>query len=126
VGPDRPVSRLLHTAAPHFRRAGARLERRSMARRIGRHRAVRERAANQYDRRMLKGSREVILRKVQPLAVHGQISWDIFFSDVEDPDGPVTVARVGPESISHRIEPGDRLRLEYVLGAVIGITRVAG
>lgn len=73
---------------------------------------------------MLKGTREVILQKVRPLSVHGQISWDIYFADADDPDGPTTVARVGPEMVSHRIEPGDRLRLEYVLGAVVGMTRL--
>jgi hypothetical protein len=80
--------------------------------------------STRYDREVLKGSREVILRKVQPMSVHGQISWDLFFSDVDDPDGPLTVARVGPESASDRLEPGDRLRLEYVLGSVVGITRL--
>jgi hypothetical protein len=53
---------------------------------------------------MLKGSREAILRRVQPISVHGQISWDIYFADAE---------------------PGDRIRLDYTLGAVIGIHKVA-
>jgi hypothetical protein len=79
----------------------------------------------EYHRRMLKGTREVILQKVRPLSVHGQISWDIYFADADDPDGPTTVARVGPEAAPHNIEPGDRLRLEYVLGAVVGVTRVS-
>ena len=48
-----------------------------------------------YNSGMLKGSREVILRKVQPISVHGQISWDVYFSDPDDPD-QVSVARVGP------------------------------
>jgi len=74
---------------------------------------------------MLKGTREVILQKVRPLSVHGQISWDLYFADVDDRDGPTSVARVGPETVPHRIEPGDRLRLEYVLGAGVGVTRVS-
>lgn len=73
---------------------------------------------------MLRGTRDVFLRRIQPLSVHGQISWDLYFNDVDDPDSPVSVARVGPESASDRLEPGDRLRLEYVLGAVVGITRL--
>jgi hypothetical protein len=93
-------------------------EAQSARKRLGRERLAR------YDDAVLKGSREVILRKVQPMSVHGQIAWDLFFCDVDDPDGPVTVARVGPESASDRLEPGDRLRLEYVLGSVVGITRV--
>jgi hypothetical protein len=73
---------------------------------------------------MLKGSREVILRKVQPMSVHGQISWDLYFSDPDTPD-QVSVARVGPEMVSHKLEPGDRLRLDYAVGAVIGVHRLA-
>jgi hypothetical protein len=75
---------------------------------------------------MLKGSRQAILRKVQPISVHGQISWDVFFSDVDDPDGPVHVARVGPEAVSHRLEPGDYIKLDYLVGVVTAITKVEG
>jgi hypothetical protein len=74
---------------------------------------------------MLKGTRDVVLRRIQPLSIHGQISWDLYFNDVEDLDGQATVARVGPESASGRLEPGDILRLEYVLGAVVAVTRLA-
>jgi hypothetical protein len=73
---------------------------------------------------MLKGSRVAILRKVQPVSIHGQVSWDVYFTDADDPEGPVHVARVGPEAASHRFEPGDRIRLEYVLGSVIAVNKV--
>ena len=73
---------------------------------------------------MLKGTRDGILRKVQPISVHGQVSWDVYFSDVEDPDGQIHVARVGPEAVSHNLEPGDRIQLEYVVGVVVKVTRV--
>jgi hypothetical protein len=73
---------------------------------------------------MLRGTRDVFLRRIQPISVHGQISWDLYFNDVDDPDGQTSAARVGPESASDRLEPGDRVRLEYVLGAVVGITRL--
>ena len=73
---------------------------------------------------MLKGSREVILRKVQPISVHGQISWDVFFTDVEDPDGQVHVARLGPEAVAQNIEPGDRIQVEYLVGVAVKVSRV--
>ena len=73
---------------------------------------------------MLKGSRDVILRRVQPISVHGQISWDVFFADPDDPEGPVSVARVGPETVSHSLEPGDRIRLDYAAGSVIAIRKI--
>jgi hypothetical protein len=74
---------------------------------------------------MLRGNRDVVLRKIQPVSIHGQISWDVFFNDLDDPEGQLSGARVGPESASDRLEPGDTLRLEYVLGAVVKITRLA-
>jgi hypothetical protein len=74
---------------------------------------------------MLRGTRDVVLRRIQPVSIHGQVSWDLFFNDVDDPDGQASAARVGPESASDRLEPGDTLRLEYVLGAVVKIERLA-
>jgi hypothetical protein len=74
---------------------------------------------------MLKGSREAVLRRVQPISVHGQISWDVYFADVEDPEGPVSVARVGPEVVNHKLEPGDRIRLDYTMGAVIAVHKIS-
>lgn len=76
-------------------------------------------------RTMLKGTRAAVLRRVQPISIHGQISWDVYFADAEDPDGTVSVARVGPEAVSHRLEPGDAIELEYVLGSVIAVRRRA-
>jgi hypothetical protein len=75
---------------------------------------------------MLKGSREAVLRRVQPISVHGQISWDVHFADAEDPEGPESVARVGPEVVSHKLEPGDRIRLDYMLGAVVAVHKISG
>jgi len=74
---------------------------------------------------MLKGTRDGILKKIQPLSIHGQISWDVFFTDVDDPDGQVHVARVGPEVVDRNLEPGDRIRAEYLVGVVVKVTRLA-
>ena len=73
---------------------------------------------------MLTGTREGVLKKVQPMSIHGQISWDVFFTDVEDPDGQVHVARIGPEAvIGSNLEPGDCIQVEYVVGVPIKVTR---
>jgi hypothetical protein len=74
---------------------------------------------------MLKGTRDGILKRVQPVSIHGQVSWDVFFTDVEDTEGQVHVARMGPESVAHNIEPGDRIQIEYVVGVAIRVSRVA-
>jgi hypothetical protein len=74
---------------------------------------------------MLKGTRDGILKKVQPTSIHGQVSWDVFFTDVEDPDGQTHVARVGPEAVmGHNMEPGDRIQVEYLVGVAVRVTRV--
>jgi hypothetical protein len=74
---------------------------------------------------MLKGTRDGILKKVQPVSIHGQVSWDIFFTDVDDDQGQTHVARLGPEAIVGRnLEPGDRIQVEYLVGVAVKVTRV--
>ncbi len=73
---------------------------------------------------MIKGTRDGILKRVQPVSIHGQVSWDVFFTDAEDPDGQIHVARIGPEAVTHHLEPGDRIQVEYVVGVPVRIARV--
>jgi hypothetical protein len=74
---------------------------------------------------MLNGTRSGILKRVQPMSIHGQVSLDVFFADVDDPDGQVHVARIGPDAvIGSNLEPGDRIQVEYVVGVPIRVTRV--
>ena len=58
---------------------------------------------------MLKGTRDGILKRLQPVSIHGQLSCDVFFTSVEDPDGQIHVAATptGPDPglfFSHRAE----------------------
>lgn len=72
---------------------------------------------------MLKGTRDGILKRIQPISIHGQISWDVFFADLEDPDGQMHLARLGPEAVSANLEPGDRIQVEYLLGVPVKVSR---
>ena len=72
---------------------------------------------------MLKGSKPAVVKKIQPVSIHGQISLDVYFVDPEDLDGQVSLARVGPESVPRTLEPGDAVDLHYMLGVVTQITR---
>ena len=72
---------------------------------------------------MIKGTRAAILRRIHPISVHGQLSWDVFFNDADDPEGELLMARVGPEAVDQTLEPDDRIVLEYLLGAVISVQR---
>ena len=57
---------------------------------------------------MLKGSREAVLRRIQPVSIHGQMSWEIVFTNADDPAEQLNAARVGPEAIV-----GESLELEH-------------
>jgi hypothetical protein len=72
---------------------------------------------------MLKGSKPAIVKKIQPVSIHGQISLDVYLVDPEDQDGQVSLARLGPESIPKAVEPGDAVDVHYLLGVVTQITR---
>jgi hypothetical protein len=70
---------------------------------------------------MLKGTKDVLVTKVQPVSIHGQISLDVYFVDPSDSQGQVSVARIGPESAPRDIEAGDQVTLHYMLGVVTSI-----
>ena len=72
---------------------------------------------------MLKGSKSALVKKIQPVSIHGQISLDVYVVDPEDPQGQVSVARIGPESVPKDMEAGDMVELHYMLGVVTQITR---
>jgi hypothetical protein len=73
---------------------------------------------------MLKGTREVILRKVQPISIHGQLSYDVHYTFVDEPDS-LSVARVGPEAIDGGLQAGDRAMLDFLVGVVTAVRKVA-
>jgi hypothetical protein len=70
---------------------------------------------------VLKGSRDAVLRKVQPISIHGQLSYDLHYIFADDPDGQVHVARVGPEAMAPGLQSGDRVRLDFVVGVVTAV-----
>ena len=72
---------------------------------------------------MLKGTRVALVEKVQPVSIHGQISYDVYFVDPEEPQGQVSLARLGAEAIPRHLEPGDRIDLHYLVGVVTSITK---
>ena len=73
---------------------------------------------------MLKGTRDGILKRIQPVSIHGQISCDVFFTSVDDPEGQIHVARLGPEAVASNLEPGDRIAVEYLVGVAVKVSRV--
>ena len=74
---------------------------------------------------MLKGTRDVLVTRIQPVSIHGQISLDVSWVDPDDAQGHVSLARIGPEAVPKDLEAGDRVTLHYMFGAVTSITRPA-
>ena len=72
---------------------------------------------------MLKGTRTAIVKRLQPMSIHGQISLDVFWVDPEDPEEEIRHARVGSESVPRDLEAGDRVMLHDLMGMVTKITR---
>ena len=72
---------------------------------------------------MLKGSRVAIIKRIQPISIHGKVSLDVFWTDPDDPEGEIRHARVGDEMVPRDMAPGDRVELHYLLGAVTKITK---
>jgi hypothetical protein len=72
---------------------------------------------------MLKGTRTGVVQRIQPVSIHGQVSFDIFWTDPDDPEGEIRHARVGPESTPRNLEPGDRVTMHYLMGTVTQVTR---
>ena len=74
---------------------------------------------------MLKGTRDAIVREMRPVSIHGQMSFQIVFIHTHDPGEQLNAALVGPEAIEGNLEPGDRVRIEYLVGVVVKVTRLA-
>ena len=72
---------------------------------------------------MLKGTREGIVERIQPISIHGQISLDIFWLEPGDPDQELRHARVGAEEVPKDLGKGDAVTLHYLMGSVTKVTR---
>lgn len=72
---------------------------------------------------MLKGSRLALLHRLQPISIHGQLSYDVHYTFADEPDSQARVARVGPEALHPGLEAGDRAELDFLVGVVTAVRR---
>ena len=72
---------------------------------------------------MLKGSKPAVVQKIQPVSIHGQVSYDVYYFEPDDSQGQVRIARVGKESMPRALEAGDKVELHYVVGVVTHVTK---
>jgi hypothetical protein len=73
---------------------------------------------------MLKGTRQGIVHRIQPVSIHGQISLDVFWIDPEDPENEIRHARVGSEAAPRHMEVGDTVTMHFLMGMVTEITPI--
>ena len=74
---------------------------------------------------MLKGSRDALLKRLQPISIHGQLSYDVHYVFADDANEETHVARVGPEAIAPGLSVGDLARLDFLVGVVTAVHRTA-
>ena len=72
---------------------------------------------------MLKGSRDAVLHRLQPISVHGQLSYDVHYTFADEPDSQMRVARVGTEVLAAGLQQGDRIQLDFLVGVVTAVRR---
>ena len=72
---------------------------------------------------MLKGTRNAVVKRIQPVSIHGQMSLDVFWTDPEDPEEEIRHSRVGTEATPRHMSAGDAVTMHYLLGSVIKITK---
>ena len=73
---------------------------------------------------MLRGTREAVIHKMQPISIHGQLSYDIHYLFADEPDSQLRVSRVGPEAIAPGVQAGDHVNLDFVVGVVTSVKRL--
>lgn len=73
---------------------------------------------------MLKGSRDAILHRLQPISIHGQLSYDVHYTFADEPESQVRVARIGGEAIAPGLQDGDRVCLDFLVGVVTAVRKV--
>ena len=65
-----------------------------------------------------------MLQRLQPISIHGQLSYDVLYTFADEPDGQVRVARVGPEAVESGLQAGDAIRLDFLVGVVTAVRRI--
>ena len=73
---------------------------------------------------MRNGSRDALLHRLQPISIHGQLSYDVHYTFADEPESQTRVARVGGEALAPGLQVGDRVRLDFLVGVVTAIHRI--
>lgn len=75
---------------------------------------------------MLQGVHRAVLHRIQPIDIHGQILYDIYYQLDGAPPDQVQGARLGAEVIYGDPRPGDRVLLHCVMNMVTRVEKEEG
>ena len=71
---------------------------------------------------LLPGSRDGVLRRVTPFDLHGERYYHLLYAMAESPDR-LAEARVAHEAIYPDPQPGDGVRLYFMMGVVTKVEK---
>jgi hypothetical protein len=71
---------------------------------------------------IISGTKDATLRAVRLIDIHGTRFYDVEYTHDELP-GQVRAARVGLESAYDDPQPGDQVRISYLMNVVTGLAR---
>jgi hypothetical protein len=71
---------------------------------------------------IMSGTKDATLRAVRLIDIHGTRFYDVEYTHDELP-GQVRAARVGLESAYDHPQPGDQVRISYLMNVVTGLVR---
>jgi hypothetical protein len=70
---------------------------------------------------IMSGARDGVLQQVTPLSVHGTIFYDLVYT--HEGEAQPRRARIGAESIYAQPEPGDAVRISYLMNVATAVER---
>lgn len=71
----------------------------------------------------LSGAKDAVLLQIQLVDIHGTYYYDLVFAHTDDQQP--RQARIGKDDIYTDPQPGDKVRVAYVMNVVTGIQRGA-
>lgn len=71
---------------------------------------------------MLIGTHDATLHQVQPVDIHGTHFYDLSFEHLDTP-GQLRRARISAESIYANPQPGDAIRISYLMNVATSVER---
>lgn len=69
---------------------------------------------------ILSGSKDAVLQQVQLIDIHGTRFYDIVYAHTDSPQD-LRRARIGAEDAYSGPQPGDPIRVSYLMNVVTGI-----